>query len=326
MEQIMEMANALIADFADEQGAIVAFVAITIFVFSLGVSFVIMGATNPIRRRVHQIADDDSGDDDADRRVLVTIQTMMGSISHWVMPDAEGERNAIAKKLSYAGHRAPSALQTYYGIKAFLVIALPVVVFFASRWLPEQSTFELFFYGLAAAATGLVLPGYVLDRMVDRRMTKLRRGFPDALDLLVVCVESGLGLAAAIQRVSDELMVSHPELSTELALVNAEMRAGVDRTKALVNLADRTGLDDIRGLVSLLVQTMRFGTGIADALRVYSEEFRDKRMQAAEEQAALIGTKLIFPLVLCLFPSFFIVAIGPAVMRLIRVLGSMDAG
>ena len=136
----------------------------------------------------------------------------------------------------------------------------------------------------------------------------------------------GIRLAAAIQRVADELMVSHPELSTELALVNAEMRAGVDRTKALVNLADRTGLDDIRGLVSLLVQTMRFGTGIADALRVYSEEFRDKRMQAAEEQAALIGTKLIFPLVLCLFPSFFIVAIGPAVMRLIRVLGTMDAG
>lgn len=326
MEQIMEMANALIANIADTQGAVVAFVGITIFVFSLGVSFVIMGATNPVRRRVHQIADEDEPDDDVDDRVRVTVKTMMGTISHWVMPDAEGEQREIAKKLSYAGHRAPSAVQTYYGIKALLIITLPVIVFFGSRWLPEQSTFELLFYGLAAAATGLVLPGYVLDKMVDHRLTKLRRGFPDALDLLVVCVESGLGLAAAIQRVADELMVSHPELSTELALVNAEMRAGVDRTKALVNLADRTGLDDIRGLVSLLVQTMRFGTGIADALRVYSEEFRDKRMQAAEEQAALIGTKLIFPLVLCLFPSFFIVAIGPAVMRLIRVLGTMDAG
>jgi len=147
----------------------------------------------------------------------------------------------------------------------------------------------------------------------------LRTAFPDALDLLVVCVESGLGLAPALQRVADELMVSHPELGTELASVNAEMRAGVERTQALKNLSARTGLEDIRGLVALLVQTMRFGTSVADALRVYSEEFRDKRMQAAEEQAAKIGTKLIFPLVFCLFPSFFLVAIGPAVLRLIEV-------
>jgi tight adherence protein C len=152
----------------------------------------------------------------------------------------------------------------------------------------------------------------------------LRHGFPDALDLLVVCVESGLGLAAAIQRVADELAVSHEELATELALVNAEMRVGVDRAKALKNLADRSGVDDIRGLVSLLIQTMRFGTGVAEALRVYSEEFRDKRMQKAEEEAALIGTKLIFPLVTCLFPSFFIVAIGPAVIRLIEVFAVLE--
>ena len=325
MEQITGMVNTLIESFGDRQGAFIAFVGVSFFVFSLGVSFVVMGATNPIRRRMHQIFDEKE-DSDIDDRVLVTIKTMVGTISHWVMPDAEGELNAMGKRLSYAGYRAPNAVQTFYGIKALLVVSLPLLVLVGSRWLPESSTLELIFYGLAAAGLGLVLPGYVLNKIVDRRMTKLRRAFPDALDLLVVCVESGLGLAAAIQRVADELMVSHPELSTELALVNAEIRAGVDRTKALVNLADRTGLADIRGLVSLLVQTMRFGTGVADALRVYSEEFRDKRMQAAEEKAALIGTKLIFPLVLCLFPSFFIVAIGPAVMRLVAVFGSMDSG
>jgi tight adherence protein C len=140
---------------------------------------------------------------------------------------------------------------------------------------------------------------------------------------LVVCVESGLGLAPALQRVADELSVSHPELGTELTLVNAEIRAGVERTQALKNLADRTGLEDIRGLTALLVQTMRFGTSVGDALRVYAEEFRDKRMQAAEEQAAKIGTKMIFPLVLCLFPSFFLVAVGPAVLRLIAVFGQI---
>jgi tight adherence protein C len=179
-------------------------------------------------------------------------------------------------------------------------------------------------YALAAAAAiGLFGPNKALERLVEKRVKKLRDGFPDALDLLVVCVESGLGLSAAIQRVSDEISVSHEDLSMELALVNAETRAGMDRAKALRNLADRTGLDDIRGLVSMLVQAMRFGTSIADTLRVYSEEFRDRRMQKAEEAAAKIGTKLLFPLVLCLFPSFFTVAIGPAVIRFVDVFAQL---
>jgi tight adherence protein C len=137
--------------------------------------------------------------------------------------------------------------------------------------------------------------------------------------LLIVCVESGLGLSQALQRVADELVVSHPELALELSVVNAEIRAGVDRVTALKNLADRTGLDDIKGLVSLLVQTLKFGTGVAESLRVYSEEFRDKRMQRAEELAAMIGTKMIFPLILFLFPGFFVVAVGPAAVRLMSV-------
>jgi len=324
MEQIQSTMNAFLANFQDQQLAFVIVIAITMFVFSLGISFIFMGATNPIRRRLDHFLDhEEDVAEETDGRVSVTIKTMMGTVSHWVMPKAAEELNATTKRLSYAGHRGPNALQTFYGIKALLTIALPFCVLVASRWLPEQTTFELMFYGLGAAALGLTLPSYVLDKMVTKQMTKLRRAFPDALDLLVVCVESGLGLAAAIQRVADELMVSHPDLSTELALVNAEMRAGVERSRALKNLADRTGLADIRGLVSLLVQTMRFGTGVADALRIYSEEFRDKRMQAAEEQAALVGTKLIFPLVLCLFPSFFIVAIGPAVLRLVAVFGVM---
>jgi tight adherence protein C len=157
----------------------------------------------------------------------------------------------------------------------------------------------------------------VLEKLVRKRMRALTNAFPDALDLLVVCVESGLGLSAAIQRVAEELEISHPDLSFELAMVNAEIRAGMPREQALRNLADRSGLEDIRGLVGLLVQTMRFGTGVADALRVYSEEFRDKRTQKAEEQAAKMGTKLVFPLVLFMFPIFFIVAVGPAVIRII---------
>ncbi len=200
-----------------------------------------------------------------------------------------------------------------------------LLVLVAAQWMPQLSSSSVFFYAMLAAGVGMVGPNIVLRRLVESRQKRLRNGFPDALDMLVVCVEAGLGLTAAIQRVADELRFSHPELATELALVNAETRAGVEREAALKNLTERTGLDDVRGLVGLLVQTLRFGTSIADTLRVYSEEFRDKRMQKAEELAAKIGTKLIFPLVFCLFPSFFVVAIGPAVLRIIEVFSQLGS-
>jgi tight adherence protein C len=304
----------------DQQTIFVAIVAIGFFIFALGLSFVFLGATDPIRRRLDH---DDDIDPEVRGRRLVMVNSMVGPVSQWLMPKSEEELSGVMKRLNYAGLRSPNALQTYYGIKGLLAVSLPVCVMIASRWMPEVSTPQLAFFAFLAASVGVVGPSTVLDKLVEARMKKIRNGFPDALDLLVVCVESGLGLSGAIQRVADELHVSHPELSMELSLVNAETRAGVDRAKALKNLSERTGLDDIRGLVSLLVQTMRFGTSVADALRVYSEEFRDKRMQKAEEQAALIGTKLIFPLVLCLFPSFFLVAIGPAVIRLIDAFAVM---
>ena len=321
MEQFTALIEPLLAD-PDRQGtAFVALVAITGFIFVLGLAFFFMGVTDPVKRRLGRYVEDE---DDVDKRHLVKIHTMLGTMSQWVMPTGDEELSRTRKTLTYAGFRSPNVLQSYYGIKAMTTALCPTVVIFASQLVPDLEIAEFIFYGFVAAAFGLLAPGYVLQKLAQKRILKLRNGFPDALDLLVVCVESGLGLAAAIQRVADELSVSHPELATELALVNAEMRVGVDRTKALRNLADRTGLDDIRGLVSLLIQTMRFGTGVAEALRVYSEEFRDKRMQKAEEEAAKIGTKLIFPLVTCLFPSFFIVAIGPAVLRLIEVFAVMQ--
>jgi tight adherence protein C len=191
-------------------------------------------------------------------------------------------------------------------------------LFISDLFLPNVSGGRVTFIALVAPFIGLLSPSVWLDARVTARHKLLRDGFPDALDLLTVCLESGLGLAQALQRVADELDVGHPERAGEIAQVTAQMRAGAEREAALRGLATRTGLDDVRGLVSLLVQTLRFGTGIADALRVYSEEFRDKRMQHAEEAAAKIGTKLIFPLVLRLFPSFFVVAIGPAVIRLVE--------
>ena len=211
----------------------------------------------------------------------------------------------------------------FYAVKALLGILLPLVAVAAATWGWKVAPEHMVWVAGIAAAIGLLAPSIFLDKAAARRQRRLRNGLPDALDLLVVCTEAGLGLRAAIQRVAQELAVSHPDLALEFEIVNAEARAGVEREQALKNLADRTGLEDVRGLVAMLSQSMRFGASIADALRIYADEFRDKRMQLAEEMAAKIGTKMIFPLVLCLFPAFFVIAVGPAVLGVLRVLQNM---
>ena len=279
-----------------------------------GVALVVSRALDPARRRLEQL----EGGTAAKEGLGTQLERLIRPYARFLLPRG-AEQDKTRRDLQYAGYRSNTAVTTFYGVKLGLAAGLFLLWLVASRFMPNLTMGRIAFIGLAIAFLGTLLPGMWLDRQVKNRHQRLRNGFPDALDLLTVCVESGLGLAHALQRVSDELEVSHPELAMEIATVTAQMRAGVDRETALQGLSTRTGLDDIRGLVGLLIQTLRFGTGIADALRVYSEEFRDKRMQRAEEAAAKVGTKLIFPLVFCLFPSFFVVAIGPAVIRLVEV-------
>jgi len=289
------------------------------FALSMGASAFALAIADPLRRRLGRLADT------PDRQLSTAndIASLIRPLFPYLVPRQAGERSRVGRLLMHAGFRSPAALPLYYGCKTLLMIALPLLVIFASAFLPRLTSGKLLFLAVTMGFLGSLIPSVWLDRRVTKRQRELRIAFPDALDLLVVCVEAGLGLAPALQRVADDLMISHPELGNELALVNAEIRAGVERSQALKNLAERTGLGDVRGLVTLLVQTMRFGTGVADALRVYSEEFRDKRMQAAEELAAKIGTKMIFPLTLCLFPSFFLITVGPAVLRVIAVFKEM---
>ncbi len=292
---------------------------VTVFLFGLLIVGVIFNASNPLRRRLSAVAEHDAAKSKDSRKTQRDFTGFIDPVARYVLPQDGEERSRVAKRLIHAGFRSEKALTYFYGLKTLLALGLPICVFIATRWLPNWTMSTVLFALIFAAFVGISVPNIVLEKMKESRLKKLRNGFPDALDLLVVCIEAGLGLGAAIERVARDLEVSHIELAEELRLVNVEMRAGVERPTALRNLAERTGLADIRGLVGLLVQTMRFGTSVADALRVYSEEFRDKRMQKAEEQAALIGTKLIFPLVTCLFPAFFIVAVGPAALRMIGV-------
>ena len=313
MQAFFEQIGIVASDEAILAHLVVWLSAATVFVLVLGVAVLLLNFFDPVRRRVGSVV----GDAPEDERLLIKVATALGPVSTFVLPQVELERDKAMLKLSRAGFRSPMAMQVYYMIKTVLAIVLPLIVLLSASWLPRIETISVLTYTMFASGIGMIGPNIVLQRMVGKRTRALSNGFPDALDLLVVCVESGLGLAAAIQRVAEELEISQPELAFELSMVNAEIRVGLPRERALKNLADRTGLVDIRGLVALLVQTMRFGTGVADALRVYSEEFRDKRTQKAEEQAAKMGTMLVFPLVLFMFPIFFIVAIGPAVLRII---------
>jgi tight adherence protein C len=293
--------------------------AVAALVFFWGLATMLGYTFNAGRRRLHQIAVG------GEARPSTTLGEQMAEIiqpiERFVLPKG-AERAKTQERLQFAGFRSSWAVGAYYAGKLALACVLTVIWLGVSHFLPAMSGGRVAFVGLAAFGFGMLAPGIWLDRAVKKRHQLLRNGFPDALDLLTVCVEAGLGLAQALQRVAEELNVSHPELAAEIAQVTAQMRAGVDREVALRGLATRTGLDDVRGLVSLLAQTLRFGTGVSDALRVYSEDFRDRRMQRADEAAAKIGTKLLFPLVICLFPSFFVIAVGPAAIKLAEAFGA----
>ena len=172
---------------------------------------------------------------------------------------------------------------------------------------------------------GFMLPSFWLSRQISKRKKLDRNGLPDALDLLIVCVEAGMGLDQAIAKAAEELAVSHPALAEELATITTEIRAGKPRMEAFKNFAERTKVDDVRQLVSMLVQTDRFGTSIAQALRTQAEVSRTKRRQRAEERAAKLGVKLVFPLVFCLFPAMYVVTLGPAVIKFVRFFAGMIA-
>lgn len=215
--------------------------------------------------------------------------------------------------LIQAGFRDAVDVNYYFGARMLMMaVGFGAVVLFQG--------FHNLFLLAGLSGLGFILPRFVLKRMIRDRQHRIRLGLPDALDLTVICVEAGLALDQALTRVSQDLHHAHPELSDEFHLVNLEMRAGKPRAEALRNLVDRTGVDDIRSLVGTLIQTDRFGTSIAQALRVHSDSLRTERRQRAEEQAAKTSIKMVPPLVIFVLPSIIFVTIGPAVIELIRQL------
>jgi tight adherence protein C len=231
-----------------------------------------------------------------------------------VAPSSPSEMGKLQHRLVAAGYRGAEALPMFVGIRVSCAVA--GFVLFSTPLLVRPHLL----FGLAAAALGYLLPAMVLARLAAARQRRIQLSLPDALDLMVVSVEAGLGLDQALQRVGDELAATHRDLSDELRLVNLELHAGKARPEALRHLAERTGVDDLSSLVAVLVQTDKFGTSVAQSLRIHSETLRTKRRQRAEEAAAKTGVKMVFPLVFCIFPAIWVVTIGPAAIRFVQVL------
>jgi tight adherence protein C len=246
--------------------------------------------------------------------VLQTLGQQVGS----------GRKDATAVRLFLiqAGFSDPRAVSIYWasrvslavGLSALAVLGLPLLGF---------SSIRMFIGLLWLGGLGWIGPTFYVRGRLKARQKEVQLALADMLDMLVVCVEAGLGLNQALVRVADEIDHVSPVMSEQLALVNLEMRAGTPRDEALKNLADRTGLADIRALVNMMIQTDRFGTSVADALRVHSETMRTKRRQRAEEAAAKTTIKLVFPLVLLVFPAMFLVVIGPSALAIYRTFSKL---
>ncbi|HET9178236.1 MAG TPA: type II secretion system F family protein [Terriglobia bacterium] len=222
--------------------------------------------------------------------------------------------SATKLMLVRAGYRRPEALMALRGAKVLLPIIFAIIVYVSGL---AESNNGMFVWILALVA-GFLLPDMWLSRRVRKRQTILRKALPDALDLLVVCIEAGLGLDQAFMRVSQELRITHPELCGELDLVNAQIRVGRTRIESMRELASRTGVDDIKALVAMLIQTDRFGTSVSQSLRVHADDMRLKRRQRAEEAAAKTPVKMVPPLVFFIFPALFVVILGPAIITIFR--------
>jgi tight adherence protein C len=255
---------------------------------------------------------------DGEPRTLVTFLQTLGS----KVPTSEQDTATLRALLIQGGFRSEHSTSVFYGIRFIGAAMMFVLCIVMTGGMPANPALNIMMI-IFGCALGWVLPKMVLERKVKARKDTLRLSLPDALDLLVVSIEAGLGLDMAIQHVARELQVSHPELSEELLLVTLEMRAGKRRADALRNLAERTGESELRKLVAILVQSDRFGTSMGESLRTHSDFMRNRRRQEAEERAAKVGVKLVFPIFFFILPSMLVVAAGPGLLQIFKDLFPM---
>ncbi|MYM68799.1 type II secretion system F family protein [Pseudoduganella sp. FT55W] len=281
---------------------------------------------NPVKDRLEALRDRSQ----VTRKSAVWIEAIVNlaaPLAKLSLPTEGWENSPVRMRFINAGWRTPSTPALFFAGKTGLAVLLPLIVFLylSSKAVATDGNVKMFWMVLAGGA-GYYLPNVVLNHVVKTRQRDIFESFPDALDLMTVCVEAGLAMDAALARVANEIGLKSVVLAEEMQLVTLELRAGSAKDKALRNLALRTGVEDVDALVTMLIQADRFGTSIADSLRVQSEQLRTKRRQRAEEHAAKISLKLLFPLIFFIFPSLLVVLLGPAMLNLYRNLLPAMAG
>jgi tight adherence protein C len=275
--------------------------------------------TNPLKDRLEALEERSK----VTRSNLVWVEALVNlaaPLAKLSVPTEGWENSPVRTRFINAGWRTPSTPGLFYAGKTVLAVVLPLIVFLYFSSKPVADGDNKLLWMIMAAGLGYYLPNLVLNHVVKQRKLEIFESFPDALDLMTVCVEAGLAMDAALARVANEIGLKSLVLAEELQLVTLELRAGSAKDKALRNLALRTGVEDVDALVTLLIQADRFGTSIADSLRVQSDLLRVKRRQRAEEQAAKVSLKLLFPLIFFIFPSLFVVLLGPSALNLYRNL------
>jgi tight adherence protein C len=289
---------------------IASFVAVFFLILSAGLLIFYRGT---IQSRISAVINPQAQQKTFKNTILDTREVLEGVVERFekVIPRSEAEVSIVQQRLVRAGYRDASSLKFFYSSKLFVPLFLILIV--AVTGLANQNPFFIY---IACAGFGFLAPDFILGRMITNRQAKVRRGLPDVLDLLVICVEAGLSLDQATARTAEELRNAHPVLSDELGMVALEQRAGSVRADAWKHLGERTGVDAVRNLVSMLVQSEQFGTSVGKTLRVHSDTLRTKRVQEIEEKAAKLSVKLLFPLVFFIFPSLFVVVLGPAVISM----------
>ena len=253
---------------------------------------------------------------------LNRFDSIVDSISKLSLPENGWQDSSIKLRFIRAGLRDPNAPRYFYAIKSFLSLILPAFLLLGLTFFGKNISFVgKFSYVVFFAASGYYLPDIFIRSRTSSRLQEMQQALPDVIDLLVICTESGLGMDAAINRVARDAAGNSVALAEEFHLASLEIRAGAGRTTALKNMALRTNLEDLNGFVSMLVQADKFGTSLADSMRIQSDVMRVKRMQRAEEIAAKVPVKMLFPLVFFIFPALLIVLIGPAILQMGQVLG-----
>jgi tight adherence protein C len=294
----------------------------------VSIAFIVMGLywllfrpVSATAQRLAQLEDPRSaGIQSIEPNTMESLAARMAEPINRLVPPSAKDAKKLQKKLMQAGFRSASSPSIYRAIQLTLMLVLPGWVLVGYSMTAQPIT-EAILPCLGAFAAGFLTPRFILNRLVAKRKLRITWGLADALDLMVITMEAGLGLNAAMLKVQDELKTVHPDICKEFELANLEIRVGRERSEALRNLAERTGVDDLNSLVGMLIQADRFGTSIARAVRVYSDSLRTKRRQRAEQAAQKAAFKLLLPLGALLFPTMFIIILGPALLNISDMLG-----